>query len=318
MVVAVAVLLAGCSGGSSDSSSSTAVPEVVTTVAVTEVVTTVPADVEVTATVPVPAVDSALAELPAGPGRTVEVDSGPVPATVSEAIEAGGGVMSTTATWEALADLAGLPVVTGDGVKLVAATQTVAAIGAGFHRTDELQWLFSDRAGKGVAGLLDEVAVAAGVITWPVSAQQSTVAGAACTERTYESGDVVWELSGCDYERYRPMVAIGVSRRGDFATGTAYSVPSVFALVDATGASVGSSSIEFVSEPRNGLNLFVDLELFPPAGSTADEMLSRARTALVGWKELGGEESSLFTSLTESWAVGATVLRFHAESRMPG
>ena len=225
------------------------------------------------------------------PGE-VWVESVELPAEVVDAYLRGGGELASTGSWVSRFGVAGLPVLVGDGVRLVAAELDVRREAGGWRERVGLQWLVQ----LGVAGsrdaVLDDLARAAGLDgVEPPVVSTTDVDGASCEERVFEPVEpsgVRWRLHGCSYPRYPGLIAVGVEveRLGTEPDGGAVE-PTATAVADALGGSVDAVSVEFGRPltPGSTDSVTVEVTVLADGGIYDPTLVATELTAgtLAGW-----------------------------------
>ncbi|MFN6121304.1 MAG: hypothetical protein ACK5CE_16950 [Actinomycetes bacterium] len=256
-------------------------------------------------------------------GIVVEVAGGALPRDVVAAYESSGGELAVTASWDARFETFGLPRIAGDGVALVSARAEAVAVAGGWQRSDELQWLLRDDAMAGLDGLLDRVAVAAGVDDWTRTDEVSEVQGARCTTRIYTASDVpspTWRVYGCSYPNELGMYAVAVAREGAFTTEEpVIAEPSAVAVASTVGGHLQEVSVVFARPASVGslttltTRVVIGFER-APVDAVADSL---QRDALEGWRAMPGDNSVLFSGAPgQSWVLGDGSVVFSGEGRL--
>jgi hypothetical protein len=222
----------------------------------------------------------------------VWVESVELPAEVVDAYLRGGGELASTSSWMDRFGVAGLPVLVGDGVRLVAGELDVRRGADGWREQVALQWLAQLGAAGSRDAVLDDLARASGLDgAEPPVVSTTDGDGASCEERVFEPVEpsgVRWRVHGCSYPRYPGLVAVGVEleRLGPEPDGGAVE-PTATAVAAALGGSVDAVSAKFGRPPTPGLTDSVTVEVTVVAASgiydptlVAAELSARA---LDGW-----------------------------------
>jgi hypothetical protein len=222
----------------------------------------------------------------------VRVESVELPAEVVDAYLRGGGELASTVSWVNRFGVDGLPVLVGDGVRLVAAELDVRREDDGWRERVGLQWLAQLGAVGSRDAVLDDLAHAAGLDgAEPLVPAKAAVDGASCEERVFEPVEpsgVRWRVHGCSYPRYPGLVAVGVEveRLGTEPDGGAVE-PTATAVAAALGGPVDAVSVQFGRPPTPGSTDSVTVEVTVVAGpGIYDPTLVAAELsagALDGW-----------------------------------
>ena len=226
-----------------------------------------------------------------------------------------GGELVPSSAWTARYGTAGLPVVDGPNVMLVEATLDATRVVGGWRRTDGLQWLFEQHGD--LAGVLDRLAVAAGVDGWPVTVEDRVVDAAPCTTRTYASVETVWRIQGCTYPRFPTMFAAGVSRDVTFDVEPVPVEPTAAPIVRALGGTVVGLSVRFGHPNAVGsvTTLRTRVEIAWPSRSEAVAVVTAG--PLAGWRASPGEGSTMVAGPPGSgWVVTDTGAVFTGDGRL--
>ncbi len=225
----------------------------------------------------------------------VRVESVELRAEVVDAYLRGGGELASTASWVNRFGVDGLPVLVGDGVRLVGAELEVRREAGGWRERVGLQWLVQLGAAGSRDAVLDELARAAGLDgAEPPVAATTAVDGASCEERVFQPAEpsgVRWRFHGCSYPRYPGLVAVGVElvRLGTEPDGGAVE-PTATAVAAALGGSVDAVSAKFGRPPTPDLTDSVTVEVTVVAApGIYDPTLVAAELsagALDGWSSM--------------------------------
>jgi hypothetical protein len=256
----------------------------------------------------------------------VRVESVELPAEVVDAYLRGGGELASTSSWMDRFGLAGLPVLVGDGVRLVAAELDVRRGADGWRERVGLQWLAQLGAAGSRDAVLDELAHAAGLDgAEPLVPATTAVDGASCEERVFqpvEPSGVRWRVHGCSYPRYPGLVAAGVElvRLGTEPDGGAVE-PTATAVAAALGGSVDAVSMEFGRPPTPGSTDSVTVEVTVVAGpGIYDPTLVAAELsagALDGWSTTAiGGGIRLIGPAGGVWTIESGRAVFHVSGRL--
>ncbi len=196
----------------------------------------------------------------------VRVESVELQAEVVDAYLRGGGELASTSSWMDRFGVAGLPVLVGDGVRLVAGELDVRRGADGWRERVGLQWLAQLGAAGSRDAVLDDLAHAAAADgAEPAVVSTTDGDGASCEERVFEPVEpsgMQWRVHGCNYPRYPGLVAVGVElvRLGTEPDGGAVE-PTATAVAAALGGSVDAVSVQFGRPSTPGLTDSVTVEV---------------------------------------------------------
>ncbi len=227
----------------------------------------------------------------------VWVDSVELPAEVVDAYLRGGGELASTSSWTDRFGAAGLPVLVGDGVRLVAAELDVRREAGGWRERVGLQWLAQLGAAGSRDAVLDDLAHAAALDgAEPPVVSTTDGDGASCEERVFqpvEPSGVRWRFHGCSYPCYPGLVAVGVElvRLGTEPDGGAVE-PTATAVADTLSGSVDAVSAEFgrPSVPGSTDSVTVEMKVVADGGVYDPTLVTTELTpwALAGWSATAG------------------------------
>lgn len=229
----------------------------------------------------------------------IAVSGGELPSVLVSSLRAQGGELVDTAEWVARYGSAGLPILTGPGVKVVAAEYRVDATAQGWQRSDGLQWLaVSNEPVDAVLGRF-VAATHPDTVTATVS-RTHTDPTAQCVEWVVAN----WTYTGCDYTdpALVNMIAVSATRQLDTPTladsGGRFD-PFAAVLFDELDAELRTASVTFGQPDPTGATWIV--QLVATVDDPDHQLRALTDTLLTGWRAAHGE-LALFTSPT-----GATV-----------
>ncbi len=259
------------------------------------------------------------------PGE-VWVESVELPAEVVDALLRGGGELASTGSWVNRFGVAGLPVLVGDGVRLVAAELDVRSEAGGWRERVGLQWLMQLGAVGSRDAVLDDLARAAALDgAEPPVVSTTDGDGASCEERVFEPVEpsgMQWRVHGCSYPRYPGLVAVGVEveRLGTEPDGRAVE-PTATAVADALGGSVDAVSVEFGRPltPGSTDSVTVEVTVVADGGIYDPTLVSTELTAgaLASWSATaGGGGVQLMGPAGGVWTIESSRAVFHVSGRL--
>lgn len=259
------------------------------------------------------------------PGE-VWVESVELPAEVVDAYLRGGGELASTGSWVSRFGVAGLPVLVGDGVRLVAAELDVRREAGGWRERVGLQWLMQLGAVGSRDAVLDDLARAAALDGAEPPVVATTAAdGATCEERVFQPAEpsgVRWRLHGCSYPRYPGLIAVGleVERPSVEPDGGAVE-PTATAVAGALGGSVDALSVEFgrPSVPGSTDSVTVEMTVVADGGVYDPTLVSTELTAgaLASWSATAGSGSVQLSGPAGGvWTIESDRAVFHVSGRL--
>lgn len=259
---------------------------------------------------PPTAIDGSAASRPQ-PAPTVAVSGGDLPAEIVDAYTTAGGELIEPAEWAARYGTAGLPELTGPGVRLVEATRRAERSTHGWNRTDEAAWLAMATVDRD--DLLAQLATAAGASGSP-QRRSSVDNGADCVTDTYgpDTAGVTWRVNACGYPRYPQLVAVGVSRTGPSSEPPGLVDPTITLLAELLDANPASVEVRLGPPGADRATLHLSAHLEFPAARTVTALVDAAAGGpLAGWQVLRGDASALLSGPTgATWTLAEGVAVF--------